>query len=287
MGECSGAYYSDEYRDFLEFKKRTGGVMYQHQEIKVTEYNQDEVAKQLPEQFKVIAHTKTVPDKRRKEGERTVTTYTYEYWGKEYKSLAELNKHGVYITVEVHFDSILDIIPYYPYLVTASCSNGDRETVFISKQSFVISERDEHYRNGWISNSWQWYNKKLQEHYFEVCRDYLCYKLEERTKVVPIDLDHMECPVEWQEGDPGEPGEKGNYHFWVWDDIIDCNHPVEFVWEDGKMHPHWSAPKQIGDSEISISWQNIEQYLKEDIKNGTVKIKYVAVPKGGFPLRLG
>ena len=25
MGEGSGAYYSDEYRDFLEFKKRTGG----------------------------------------------------------------------------------------------------------------------------------------------------------------------------------------------------------------------------------------------------------------------
>ena len=32
--EGVGAYYSDELQDFREFKRKTGGVMYQHKRIK-------------------------------------------------------------------------------------------------------------------------------------------------------------------------------------------------------------------------------------------------------------
>jgi len=38
-------YYSDEMQDFIEFKRRTGGVMYQHMRIEVTELNQKLVSK--------------------------------------------------------------------------------------------------------------------------------------------------------------------------------------------------------------------------------------------------
>ena len=269
--------YSDEYRDFLEFKKKTGGVLHQHQKVKVTEWNQDEVVKQLKGQFEIIKHENVTEDKRYKDKQRNKIIYTYKYWGKEYTSLKELNKHGVWVTIDIYFHSILDIIPYYPYIVTTACCNEGKETIFISKESFVISERDDYYSYGHFSDSWQWYNKKLQNHYFEICRDYLCYKLEERTKVIPLDLSKMECPE--------EPG-TGDYMLRV-EDEIDFNHNIEFIWEDEKCHTHWTSPKQSGDHDIIISHQDIENYLKEDIKKGTVKIKYVAVPEGGFPLHVG
>ena len=56
MGEGHGAYYGDEYRDFLEFKKRTDGVLYQHKKVEVTRSNQDEVAKKLGSNFEIIEH---------------------------------------------------------------------------------------------------------------------------------------------------------------------------------------------------------------------------------------
>lgn len=271
FGEGRGAYYSDEYRDFLEFKKRTGGVMYQHQKVKVTEWNQDEVAKKLPGKFEVIEHEHLISDKRCKEGHKTKVTYTYKYWGKEYLTLKDLNKHGVWVTIDIRFDTILDLIPYYPYIVSACCSNDGKETVFISKESFVISKRDEHFENGYFSDSWQSYTKKLQEHYLDVCRDYICYKLDERVRVTRIDA------AKFRQSVAG-----GDYVMDV-DDDIDFNHPIEFVWE-GEVKPHWGSPKRVGDREIAISRQDVESFLKEYIKNGTVKVKYVAMPAGGFPL---
>ena len=83
MGEGSGAYYSDEYRDFLEFKKRTGGVLHQHKVLTITPWNHDEAMKLCPE-LEVIEHKKTVSDKRQKSGQREEVYYTYKYWGKEY-----------------------------------------------------------------------------------------------------------------------------------------------------------------------------------------------------------
>ena len=87
-------FYSDEYQDFLAFKKATGGVMYHHKKVVVTEWNQNEIAQQN-EFFKVIEHKETITDKRTKSGEKEKVTYTYEYFGKEYKSLKEINKHGI------------------------------------------------------------------------------------------------------------------------------------------------------------------------------------------------
>lgn len=163
-------YYSDEMQDFEEFKKRTGGVIHQHKKVKVSECNQDEVVKHCP-YLKIIPHTQVVVDKRYKEGKREITTYTYEYWGKEY-TLKELNKHGVSVVLDIHFDTLLDLIPYYPYIVSfAACGDG-KETVFISNESFVIEERDDRIERGVFSDYWESYVKELQEHYLEVFEKY-------------------------------------------------------------------------------------------------------------------
>jgi len=265
-----GAYYSDEYRDFIEFKKQTGGVLHQHKVIKLTPWNHEEVKKLCPE-FDYQEHTRIVLDKRVKSGQREEKYLTYTYWGKEY-TLAELNKRKIYIEIDIKFDTILDLIPYYPYIVCCAAHKDGKSYVVISERSFVDEELDDHLDGGWYSELWQHYKKELQEHYFEICRDYLCYKLDERTKTALIkDLAKTE---------------DSNYSLFV-DDELDCNHKVEFVWDDGKLHSHWTSPKQANAHEIIISHEDVEGYLREDIKNETVKIKYVKLPDGGFPVNLG
>ncbi len=265
--EGVSVYYSDEIKDFEAFKAKTKGILYQHKHIKeVNEWNQEFVKEHCPH-FNFIKHVKNLPDKRSKDNYRSEEYYTYEYFGKEYTKQELKKKGGVYITVKIHFDTLLDLIPYYPYLV--SVSGGD--TVYITDMSYVDEAYDSHLQSG-FEGARDYYHKILQEHYLDVCKKYLLYKIDERTKIIPIDLDKMECP--------SKPG-TADYTLFV-DDIIDYNHPIEFVW-DGEVKPHWNSPQRIGDHEINISYQNVEQYLKEDIKNGTVKIKYVAYPENGFP----
>ena len=158
--------YSDEWLDFLEFKKRTGGVMYQHKKIKLTPWNHEEIKKLCPD-FNYQEHTRTVQDKRVKSGEREEKYLTYTYWNKEY-TLKDLNKRGIYITIEIKFDTLLDLIPYYPYIVAMSFCTEGKQTVYLSERSYVDEELDDHLEYGWYSDFWQYYKKKLQDHYKDV-----------------------------------------------------------------------------------------------------------------------
>ena len=90
-------YYSDELECFNEFKKKTGGVIYQHQQVIITEQNQILIEKKCSN-FKVIEHIKEVEDKRYKDNKKKETTYTYEYYGKEYTS----QTYGYYAITDTH-----------------------------------------------------------------------------------------------------------------------------------------------------------------------------------------
>lgn len=158
--------YSDEWLDFLAFKKSTSGVMYQHRKITLTPWNHEEV-KKLCKEFDYQEHTRTVPDKRAKNGQREEKYLTYTYYNKEY-TLKELNNKGIWITIDIHFDTLLDLIPYYPYLVSVCYHSDGKEIIYISQQSFVDEELDDHLEHGWYSDFWQHYKKKLQDHYQEV-----------------------------------------------------------------------------------------------------------------------
>ena len=57
FGEGHGPCYSDEYRDFLAFKKATGGVLHQHRKFLVTPWNHEE-AERLCSNLKIIFKTK-------------------------------------------------------------------------------------------------------------------------------------------------------------------------------------------------------------------------------------
>lgn len=165
---ASPVWYSDELECFEEFKRKTGGVMYQHKKVKVTQSNQDLVAKMCPG-LKIVEHKNVVKDRRYKSGEREVVTYTYEYYGTEYPTLDALNKHHVYVRTEIHFETLLDVIPYYGYVVASACYSDGHATIYLADKS----EPDAEYEEG-IDYGFDWteirshYKSELQKHYVEV-----------------------------------------------------------------------------------------------------------------------
>lgn len=255
--------YSDELECFEIFKQKTGGVIHQHQLITVTEQNQMMVAEKC-DHFEVIEYFDTVPDKRKKGGYRNIVTYTYRYWGRDYDTLKELNKHGVYITIDIHFDTILDLIPYYPYVIAMSYSSEDSEYVVISKKSFVLQERDEMYDHGYDSKMWEGYNKKLQDHYREIVLRYFNPEGREHIEEVVFD--------ENRQAKVSKP--------------IDENFDVKWYWDE-EIKNHWSSPKVVdyekGLIEMSLSDYGTDAY--KGFLGHTMKVKYVE--KKEYPLYLG
>jgi len=237
--EGVSVYYSDEMQDFIAFKKETGGVIHQHKKVKVDEWNQDEVAKHC-KFFKVIPHEEIIKDKRYNGGERKQTTYTYSYYGKEY-TLKELNKHGVWVEIDIHFNTILDLIPYYPYIVACAAYNDGKAYIVISGESYVTEERDGHIEHGYFSDFWEHYAKELQDHYREIVLTYFNPEGRERVKEITFDKNGL--------GYVGEP--------------IDYNFDPDWRWEDGKRHDHWTSPKLV-DAEkgcIKISDEDQRHYI--------------------------
>lgn len=173
--ENANVLYSDEYECFLEFKKKTNGTIYQHKRVEVTEQNQKLVAEKCNGDLEIIE----LP----LEGKQRKHRYIYRYkgydQGYEYKSLKELNKVGVYITLEIHFDTILDLIPYYPYLTGLVFSDSEKMTVYISNQPYTIKVRDGLLNSGYDGQkSYEYYTKRLQAHYGTVVQLYYTPKPE-------------------------------------------------------------------------------------------------------------
>lgn len=250
MGDGVGAYYSDEMKDFEVFKKKTGGVIHQYMRIVVTEWNQKLVAKKCLG-FEFFEHKEQIPDKRRKEGYREKIYYTYKYYGKEYDSLKELNKKHVYITKDIHFDTLLDIIPYYPYIVSFCCSSDGKETVYISDRSFVEEEEESALEHGWERSLTDYYRKELQNHYREVVLRYFNPIGRECTELITFDSETLTGYVTHN---------------------VDSNFPIQ--WEfDGGPKSHWTSPKLVKDNIIQISKEDFETCIGKTAKVSYVKAK--------------
>lgn len=235
-------YYSDEYECFNEFKEATNGTLYQHKKIDVNLDNQDMVAS-MCKNFEVI-ELPLEPNQRKPRN-------TYKYYDKEYKSLKEINKKGVYITLEIHFNTILNLIPYYPYIVSAMFSNEDQKIVYISDEPYTIEERDNMLKIGYVGSlgMYEYYTKQLQEHYIEVVQRYYTPN--------PNALEYEEVEFEDKSFADEYIGKLRNK--------IDPRFPIKWCWEEnGKevVKNHWSDP-EIVDYEKGIIKANkydIEQY---------------------------
>lgn len=147
---------SDEMECFELFKEVTNGVIYKGINIEVNEYNQKLVS-ELCEYFTFEELPKPSP--------RHKQRYVYKYFGEE-MTLKQLNKRGVYIAIPIHFETLLDIIPYYPYIVVCAFCKDGKESITISSKSFVDSQIEDALKFGRLP--YIDYKKELQNHYKEV-----------------------------------------------------------------------------------------------------------------------
>ena len=179
--------YSDELECFEIFKKKTDGVIHQMLKVEVTENNRNLVAKRCSA-FKVYTFETEKDDKRFKSGKKKEVTYNYEYNGEKYSSLKALNKKfgGIYITIDIHFNTLLDIIPYYPYIVSMANMTPEHSKVYISNMPETIESRNRGLQYGIEPTVWEYYTRRLQEHYRTVV---LRYFMPEEEQIEEIEFD--------------------------------------------------------------------------------------------------
>jgi hypothetical protein len=168
-GKDNSPLISDEMECFNIFKEKTGGKIHQHFKLELNEYNIDYELQQVnnPNLLSKVRIYDMLPDGNFADRE------VYTYWGKEYKSLKEINKKGYYATRTIHFNTLLDIIPYYPYIVSFMSGGEDGKLfIVISGQSYVDHQEEEARKYGYSNEMTNYYRKSLQEHYVEVVKKY-------------------------------------------------------------------------------------------------------------------
>ena len=181
-----GGYTSDIMESFEYFREKTHGVIYQRYPITVTKSNQKFVAENNSA-FKIIENTKIVPDKRYKSGNRKVVYDTYEYYGKKYDSLKKLNNECyLSVKIEIHFKTIFELLPYFPYLISSAVYSDNKYVITITRESYVESQKKEFLQFGCIS-SYNFYNSKLAELYQDIFVKYFAdYKDRTIIKKYPV-----------------------------------------------------------------------------------------------------
>ena len=173
----------------------------------------------------------------------------------------------MYISVPIHFETILDIIKYYPYIVTASGSSSGKQTVFISKESYVDTMHKEFLECGLESNR-EFYDKALAKHYIKVVDAYFQYELTRRTVLVCIKRKDL------------IKDENGDY-------IYKSEKPLDYMHEPRWLNSsniHYSSPKIIDEFNIKISKHDVENTLKND--SDYIQMEIIYKPEEGFPIIL-
>ena len=241
-GDEYNVLYSDLFECYKEFKRKTNGTLYQYKNIKVTENNAEFIASKCSD-FKIIEHKETKLDNRTKSGSKEVITYTYEYYGKEY-TLKELDKKGgVYITVEIKFNNLIELIPYLPRIVYVDSCIDQKEIVYISDESYAEEKYNKSLQFGYEATLIDHYRSELANLYKDVILNY--YNPKEEDIII--------TEAEFKEVD-------GKYIYKT-DFEIDDEFDVEWYWKDGKCKTHWTSPQKLDSRTIEMSKQDYENYL--------------------------
>lgn len=159
---------SDEMECFNIFKKMTKGAIHQHIKLELSEMNIDK-------EIELVNNPRLLSKKEISWGddkEHRTKKYIYIYWDKEYNSLRELNKKGYHSTKKIKFETLLDIIPYYPYIVSFMSADDKSTFVVVSSESHVESEYLKFRGFGSEPLMAEHYRKELQNHYIEVVNQY-------------------------------------------------------------------------------------------------------------------
>ena len=153
IGSRDTTKYMTKQEMFDVFKQRTNGTIYQSIRVPVTKFNID----LLLENNKFLKKTEN---------------NTYEYFGTEYKTLKQLNKVGVFYKREIHFDTMLDLVPYLPYIISIMTSDENGEYIEIGEHSYIDQQYLENLKYGYDSSkTWKFNMKRLQEEYIETIKN--------------------------------------------------------------------------------------------------------------------
>lgn len=158
---CKGT--TDEMSDnekFEIFKKRTNGVIHMSLPYKLTDFNIEEEVERVnnPKILSFKEETKMISDKRCKNGYRQKKIRTYFYYGSEYKSLKDIS---YYAKIDIHFDDILDLVPFLGCVISLLASDTNDEYVCIAPKSYLENLRDNDPR--WYEHSRHLYWSRIKE----------------------------------------------------------------------------------------------------------------------------
>lgn len=159
-----------EMKSFNEFKEKTGGKIYQYFEMELTESNIDTEIKLCNDPL--MLSKREVPSEQGTSRKRRKPKFIYTYFGKEYDSLKKINKHHYITKKEIRFETLLDIIPYYPHAVSMSYTTKDSTYVVISDKSYVDISYENSRKYGYVNELHYYYTKELQNHYISVVKRY-------------------------------------------------------------------------------------------------------------------
>ena len=84
-----------------------------------------------------------------------------------------MNEHGFYGDIEIRFNTLLDLLPYYPYIITMMFSDREQETVYISNASYVDTYMKDVANYSEPSfRMIEIYRETLKKHYVKVINEY-------------------------------------------------------------------------------------------------------------------
>lgn len=264
----------DEFDAFIDFKEKTGGVLYQYRKIKVTESNRDWAAKHTSLSWS--SHTVEKTDKNGNKKEALETEYCY--YNKHFDSLKKLNKNGVYVRMEIHFDSILDLIPYYPYVPAVwACSEGQLAVV-LPEKSFVEKELDYSLESDYVEepyiNMTEWHRRELQNHYKEVIEKY--YAVPKSKSHFPVTMDRAVKVGDHYEMTLPDDYKVDPLHEVSWKIRLPASKMTnDNMWNN--IIIHWTSPKLKEGTErtIVMSAVDIETCLKDKLDKDLLYVEFV------------
>ena len=159
---CRGTDDSmSEIEKFNIFKQRTGGILHQSRTLVLEKWNVDYEIEYINN-----------PAILRKENIKN--RWYYFYYGKKFASLKALNKYGYCTDFKIHFDSIIDLVPYYPFIISVMACDDKGEYVCITNYSEVDYElmqpwRKIKYANDSVQN---YYKDELRKELIRVAKQY-------------------------------------------------------------------------------------------------------------------
>lgn len=146
----------NEIDAFNEFKDKTGGII--HIQTPLIFKNKTDVLKEI--------ERLNDPGKLRYDEDKKL----FVYYGREFKSAAALNKVGYNYLRDIKFEDPIDLIQYYPYLISMSCCSKDTEFVVLSSEPYPVSQYKEN--KCFTDRSLKWYNDALKAEFIRVVKTY-------------------------------------------------------------------------------------------------------------------